>query len=70
MTAKEFSEMENLMKLLSNAKELAQLYTLLENYKPEEFEVCYMVDSDGDYLTRYVFYEFVRVDDILKYLFG
>ena len=70
MTAKEFSEMENLMKLLSNAKELAQLYTLLENYKPEEFEVCYMVDSDGDYLTRYFFYEFVRVDDILKYLFG
>ena len=55
MTAKEFSEMENLMKLLSNAKELAQLYTLLENYKPEEFEVCYMVDSDGDYLTRYAF---------------
>ena len=30
MTAKEFSEMENLMKLLSNAKELAQIYTLLE----------------------------------------
>ena len=28
----------------------------IKSYKPEEFEVCYMVDSDGDYLTRYEFY--------------
>ena len=53
MTAKEFSEMENLMQILKNAKELAQLYSLLEKYKPKQHEVCYMLDSD--YLTRYVF---------------
>ena len=50
MTAKEFSEMENLMQILKNAKELAQIYTLLEKYKPKQYEVCYMLDSD--YLTR------------------
>ena len=54
MTAKEFSEMENLLKMLKKAKELSTLFSLLERYKPEELEVCYMIDVDGDYLIRYV----------------
>lgn len=46
--------MENLMKKLKKAKDLATLFSLLEKYKPEELEVCYMIDVDGDDLIRYV----------------
>ena len=41
------------MSMLKKAKKLATLYSLLEKYKPEEMEVCYMID-DGDDLIRYV----------------
>jgi hypothetical protein len=44
--------MEDLMKKLKKAKDLATLYSLLEKYKPEELEVCYMIDVDGDDLIR------------------
>ena len=51
-TAKEFSEMEDLMKKLKKAKDLAKLFSLLEKYKPDALEVCYMIDVDGDDLIR------------------
>ena len=43
------------MKKLKKAKDLATLYSLLEKYKPEELEICYMIDVDGDDLIRYVY---------------